>query len=624
MTSPVKYKQPGVGNQPLASPIRRRGQGSAFTLAKHHQAQLVKPKGYPGGPAKLLHAIDLKQAAERNLDPDLFGRWVGDLYFRRRKRHQGKPLVPNTYPAFVPPSGRATPEPERLVGCLAAAQPSSGLPSNLSYAMRVTSVIKPFEGRPRSYQHGGVDPMHPPGLLVPVKVGGALTGISLMPLVNFGPRELLSYNFRTCQDPEAAWLHAMELSEQLKLEGPRKADKVGNTTGDYGGSHESLNFVELPKGSVARIGKLTFGSLQKDDLAHTELSLQRRIYTSCDGALELIGHRELLDSEPIYLDWLLHLLYSMAEAQVELFYCAAVLLIGARTKPHLDSFYGGQANVGRISIDGGWLCVDYSIPFRQCVVQFGHDFYVPMGLAHKRGQILKMMELRCDGTARMNTAYEYEWLQSDEVSMVGYLPFLVLQSNVSNKLRRPDGTSAVVDTASMVHVVPLYDPCHPEASLLYSSTEATVLSSLELISAAKANPLRPSEIHSPGVRKYSARDKWFIFNGWQFPHWWQGDPLIPRVNLFSRPARQVPAGSNTMSAEAKETNVRWHVSGHAYVGRLVQLHCSELPEQGMSAAVDGATGRIVKWAPAVEEDDIVLFHVRVDGVSPFEELGLGI
>ena len=32
----------------------------------------------------------------------------------------------------------------------------------------------------------------------------------------------------------------------------------------------------------------------------------------------------------------------------------------------------------------------------------------------------------------------------------------------------------------------------------------------------------------------------------------------------------------------------------------------------------------MKWTPAIEADDVALFHVRVDGVSPFAELGMGV
>ena len=624
MTSPVKYKHQGVSKEGTARPIIRpaAGQTTAFAIAKFHAAQLDSVKGHAGAVAIRYYEIDLKRARELNLDPDLFGRWVGGKrYFRRRTKHQGQPLMPNTYPAFVPPAGAATLEANRVVGGMESTPTAAGLPSNLSLGMRLAGAIQPLEGGKRDYQHGGVDPLHPPGVLVPVKVGGVATGVSLMPLVNFGPRELLRYNFRETIHEEADWEAAIALSEQLKLEAPRQAKQVGDTWGDYGGSHESLNFVQPAKDSDARVGKLTYGSLQKDDLAHTDLSLRRRIF---DTSGKCVGHRELVDSEPIYLEWLVRLLFSLCECQLELFYPIAVLLIGPRTLPHCDSFYGGQPNVARIYREGGSLCVDYTIPFRQCVVKFGEDLFVPMGLYHKKGMVLKMLELRRDGSARYTTAYSYEWLRSEEVSILGYLPYLVLQSNSTSKVRQPQGQSQVVETHNMVGVVPLYDPYHPESSLLYSSNEATYLSSLEIIAAALACPIRPPEIHVTGIRKYSWADKWFVFNGWQFPHWWEGDPMIPRVNLFSRPMRQVPAGSNTLSEEAKAACIRWYCSGHTFVGQSVRLYSAELPEQGMSAALDGATGRIVKWAPPVDQGDEALFHVKVDGVSPFEELGMGV
>ena len=76
------------------------------------------------------------------------------------------------------------------------------------------------------------------------------------------------------------------------------------------------------------------------------------------------------------------------------------------TLPHLDSFYGGQPNAARIARPGGALHVDYTIPFRQCVVQYGLDFYVPLSLTHKKGLMLRVMHLLPDGTATMDSSFE--------------------------------------------------------------------------------------------------------------------------------------------------------------------------------------------------------------------------
>ena len=73
----------------------------------------------------------------------------------------------------------------------------------------------------------------------------------------------------------------------------------------------------------------------------------------------------------------------------------------------------------------------------------------------------------------------------------------------------------------------------------------------------------------PEVATYTWLDRWFTAKLWQYPHWWEGNPLLRRVNLYSRPMRQVPAGSNTLSEEAKENNIRWLIRGRALKGRNV-------------------------------------------------------
>jgi hypothetical protein len=333
----------------------------------------------------------------------------------------------------------------------------------------------------------------------------------------------------------------LELSPKLSVEKPRGKARLGDTVGDYGGSHESLNFeLPAPPSATQAVGKFKFGAIEKDALDHTDLGKRRRCYTDLER-MQWRGHRELLDAsndQELCMAWLFALLFSMADVTVEFFYPVAVMLFGARTLPHLDSFYGGQPNACRIAGAGGLLLVDYRIPFRQCVVQFGCDYFVPIALFHKCGMKLRMLQLKADGTATVTEAYDYDWLKSPDVCVVGYLDYLVLQCNETNTVVTKHGP-VVRETCRMVGIVPLYDPMQPEASLYYSPNEATYISSLDVLEAAKACPTRPETMHAPVVRKYTSLDKWFAFHGALFAHWWEGDPFVPRYNIYSRPMRQV-------------------------------------------------------------------------------------
>jgi hypothetical protein len=471
-------------------------------------------------------------------------------------------------------------------------------------------------GGKRYYAHGGVEPRSLPGQLVPVRLGGARTGDALYPLVNFGPQEVLRINFRDVHDQEAEWQSAMRLSLALKIPKPTKKANLGDTVGDYGGSHESLNFAQSDE--ARRAGKLSYGSLQKDAVAGTDLASRRAGEN---------GHRELvngLQQDAELLAWFLHLLRSLASFPVELFYPVAVLLFGARTLRHLDSFYGGQPNVARIFTPGGSLAVDYSIPFRQCVVRYGLDMFVPMGLYHKKGMVLKLLQLLPDGRGRYTTAYPLEWLQSEEVSIVGYLPYLVLQCNSTNTVLAADGSKVKLATDHMVGVVPVYDCAHPVYSLVYEPAQATYLASTQLIADAVRCPERPQSVHPEGVMLYNSSHGWFAFNGWQFPHWWVGDPWILRVNLYSRPMRQVPAGSNVSDTDSVANDIRWKLTGHDFVGKTLVVRGECLPEQVIEAESEGAVGTVVKWAPnveLVEKGEVALFRLHVPGADPFGNLG---
>ena len=627
MTSPIRYANPNILNKAVASHVLSTHQSTLFVQKRHENNHLVRFKSgkvwLSGVVADTQAKADHTLATKLGVDPTWVGTYVGRRYYRRKDKLHTSPPHSCTYPPLEEPTDDRTPQPSRLVGTL---EPTTrSFASSPSPGMRLKGVIQPLPGLRRSYDHGGVQPLCPPGLLVLVTVAGMPQGYSLMPLVNFGPRELLHHNFR-CVDiePEEYWQRGMELTALLKLDKPLKASKLGITTVDYGASEETLSFVQCDGGAAAdgsRVGKLTVGSLQKDDLEHTDKSRKRRLG---DGA-----HREVVDvggeQQRLRMEWLWFMLQSMACVQVELFYPIAQLIINAQTKKHVDSMVGGQPNVGRIHGPGGFFCVDYDVPFRQCVLQFGLEYFVPLDLYVDEGAtVLKLLALLPDGSARYTTAYPYEWLSSNQVTIFGYLPFLVLQANKSNQLRQPDGSVVTTETDKLVHIVPDYDPTHPEASLLYAPSEATVVSSMEIVAVAAKFQERPTHIHRPGIRKYDWSDGWFIANAWQFPHWWEGDPSVPRVNLRSRPMRQVPSGCNLMTQDDIEYNIRWYIDGHAFIGQEVKLLLEDLPEQGLSAESNGAKGRITKWAPAAEEDEVDLFWVVVENVTPFKELGMGI
>jgi len=63
----------------------------------------------------------------------------------------------------------------------------------------------PKQGKWRQYEHGNVKPLVPSGMLQRVKIGGVRLRDGLMPLVGFGPRELLTQDFRCVDDPERCW-----------------------------------------------------------------------------------------------------------------------------------------------------------------------------------------------------------------------------------------------------------------------------------------------------------------------------------------------------------------------------------------------------------------------------------
>lgn len=139
--------------------------------------------------------------------------------------------------------------------------------------------------------------------------------------------------------------------------------------------------------------------------------------------------------------------------------------------------------------------------------------------------------------------------------MVGYLPYLVLQCNQTNTAEWSDGRSQlreILPTDNKIGIMPDYDPAAPERTLLYSTTECTYVSSLEVLAAAKLRPQRPESMPAAELKRYDHTDKWILFRGWQWPHRYLGDPMVRRVHIFSRAMRQVPTGSNVKVKKARK------------------------------------------------------------------------
>ena len=229
MASPIKYPHPNevVEDSPTPSkPVRlcvaaRRG-------AVHHH-ELERKEGTWGVAAARTYDIDMEAAAAANHAPELYGTWHGppkgrgSRYFRRREAFRGTELKPNTYPALQLPRGHASVGAQRFVeqnttqhessssssggghhgeSCRAEGSSSSSNGNGNGSSSGSGSGgsgggggATAWPGAPRTYTHGGMDPTALPGQFVPVKVSGQRVGKSLMPLVNFGPAELLQYNF---------------------------------------------------------------------------------------------------------------------------------------------------------------------------------------------------------------------------------------------------------------------------------------------------------------------------------------------------------------------------------------------------------------------------------------------
>ena len=132
-----------------------------------------------------------------------------------------------------------------------------------------------------------------------------------------------------------------------------------------------------------------------------------------------ISHREVTNqtasTEGLILLMKLYLL-SMATVAVELFYPVVVHLVGALSLYHLDSFYGATSNAARLERAGGWLEIDYRIPFRQCVVRDGQRLFVPLMWSNKNGPRLKVLELLPDGSGRYTEEFPTEWLYEETSS----------------------------------------------------------------------------------------------------------------------------------------------------------------------------------------------------------------
>ena len=217
-------------------------------------------------------------------------------------------------------------------------------------------------------------------------------------------------------------------------------------------------------------------SRRTGDGGHTEVTLE----TVEKGSFEII---ELL-------------LWSMAMVDVEFFYPVMCVLVGARTKWHTDSFYGGTYNAARFLARGGFLVLDYRIPFRQCVVQYEGRFFVPMSLGNRNGPVLRMLELLSEGGCEYDETFSREWLYSDEVTLVGYLPYLVMQKAEKPEVEWADGKytySGKIDATKQVGIVPEYYKCNPDGALLYGTAQITYISTDVVIKEAQRTTVRPPQ-----------------------------------------------------------------------------------------------------------------------------------
>ena len=252
---------------------------AASKVALFRGAQLTTPHGHTGIAGIRASTVDEAAACEAGLSPLLWGKWVAKRYYRRRPYLRGKPIPSGTYPPE-----RETDRDEPILGKIGGDAPPAD-------DARVTMGQKrPRGGHARRYEHGGVFPLHPPGMRVRVKLGGVRLDYGLFPLVNFGPAELLRDDFRESASASPAdwyWKKALKKWHLVELDRPRAPTKHGDASLDWGGSHETVNF-QFELAATHTIGRKAWGSLQKDCLDHTPRGKERRMLVE-----EKISQREV-------------------------------------------------------------------------------------------------------------------------------------------------------------------------------------------------------------------------------------------------------------------------------------------------------------------------------------------
>ena len=186
---------------------------------------------------------------------------------------------------------------------------------------------------------------------------------------------------------------------------------------------------------------------------------------------------------------------------------------GARTLPHTDTWRDGSPSAMRLMEPGGQLVVDLSISFRRSLCHHPDVVGLCMPLMLTGAHLLVIMWV--DGLAVKHTLPPASWLQLEQVYFLSVL--------------------VVGTTKGEAVTAPVFDAKRADATLLSSTKQCTRMSLEAILEGAQLAACKPGTY----MVALGSTERWDLLYGFMHVHWWVGEHDIYRVHAFNCRCRQV-------------------------------------------------------------------------------------
>lgn len=324
----------------------------------------------------------------------------------------------------------------------------------------------------------------------------------------------------------------------------RKPEEVvGKTHADYGSHQLILNLVNSEDMSQEKVGEFVFGHYEN---RHSTMRKK-----------SLFGLTKTTVENQVFQEFAKEVIQSLCDVDLphRFGYARLNTIRGARTTAHTDNMRGPTVNLVNFHSESDGpvdarIMVKCWPEFRTSVVQLSGNLYIPFEYTEAENSLVMI------GAGFGSVSHNPEDMVRSckrKFNKVGSATFFEFPSSALDDLQ-PFGSlnNVVVGIKNgYLQSVPFLNAFDPSGESFGSPSQSMNVLWCDAVKYASVNRHLTTKKQEKPVQVGNIPNKWHMFYGWRFIHWFEGDPMVSRTHVFFRFMREHNTGGSLVRAEDK-------------------------------------------------------------------------